>query len=824
MGIRPTYTGILGLPSSRFGSLVPGITFLWAGPGTFDCTVHVITANKIRVLFNDAVTDTALNVSAYTLTSLAPPGTAVVPVIEDIEYYDETEQSVILVLDRSLTYNTTYSLSMAGIISVHGEEMLTGAKDFVANVQDPPIAIGAWQSKRGCIDILFNRSVGPTSSLATFEIRDASAVPPGTVMVQLPWAGESIPETTLRIQLPVGMPAADSYEIDFVNIVDLSLNTATDTIPLTLSLRSSTPHSYATLTQLQIIDAFITDVSNDGLNTGNIRVYFNGPVLDANVEVNWAAYQIGVHLTPDTANIVISPDPFNWAQLYTLANEIKYDFNNHIIEYHSHPNIDIQNTITSPDATTPTTAYALINEEQLKYLAHLTASNIHVYDDTYYVFTYTDVTGNLSLAISIAKTIRDYYNNHAQIAEYPLSFSPVYGASITAYTKYLVPDSVMNTISPYTSYADLRFYMDNNIARVRLEATVTSEDGASSTTPVNYTGNITARARGADAAQCLSTFVDPESSVSLHFDRDVVSPDLKTIIVTHQDEVTSPEILVSISLPSIMWAINNAIVAYNDHIVSSVHRTPDIIDGVLGSAALPISNIISIANTFKSKLNAHMVSTIYHYFGDANTVTADDAIDLDSLVILVRDIQSTCIRHMTQESGPHLGPENRMISAPLNDMIKIFYPDMIDDDSYTITGPLQSIYHNNKAGDIVWQNPSTLEYIYNGTDNRIPMSLSTSFIGLATRPSLASAVPRIGLVGSDILKLCVDTVEVFFSKNMYRVPLSTSNMTISGGSIIQKEANWISDDRATVRVINMGPVSYTVVASNLTDSVGNLIY
>jgi hypothetical protein len=894
MGIRPTYTGILGIPSSRLGSLVPGVTSLWAGLGTFDYNVHAIAANKIRVLYNDAVTDSALNLAAYVIASLptlnianttnnlgeieiettvvhglttgstvtitgvggtieangtwvityvdpthftlngsayANPwisgGTvalaAVVPIIESIEYYDETVQSVILNLSSSLTFGTSYSLIASGVFSIHGEEVLTGAKNFTANVLDPPIAIGAWQSKRGCIDILFDRSVGPTSSLATFTIRDASVTPPGVLMSQLPWVTEGIPETVLRITLPGGMPAANSYVIDFVDVTDVSLNTATNTVPLTLAPRVPTPYSYAVLTQLQITDAFITDVSNDGLNTGNIRVYFNGPVSNADVEVNWAAYQSGVHIAPDTANNVISPDPgVSIPLLIALVNEIKLDFNNHIIEYHSHQNIDVVNTVLSPDAIDLSTIYALVNEEQTKYLAHLTQPSIHVYDDIYHEFIYENVSSH-ARAVVVAIDMRNKYNDHAQIPEYPLVFNNSYGPSITAYTKYLVPNNIIDTLSPYVSYADLKFYMDSSMPRVRLEAILISEDGFSVTVvnpldPLAYTGNIVARSQGSDSVSCLSLSVLPEESVSLCFDRNVIVSSDNGVRVLDQNEIFSPPITVSTSLPAVIWALNNAITVYNMHISSvSMHKTPDAVNNISSLVGLPISSIIIVANTFKTKLNAHMVNNFYHYFSDSNVVRTPNASDMMSLVNLTKDIQKVCIEHITKEPGPHYVSSSRMISAPLDDIVILSYPKMVNNREYAVFGNLQSSYYDNGAGDLVYGVPSGVNY-------RVASELNATFIGLATRPSLASAVPRVGLIVSDTMKLVSDSVEVFFSKPMHKLSLSLSNLVISGGSIIQKEANWMGNDRASVQVTNMGTVSYTVIVTNLTDEAGNLIY
>lgn len=827
--VTGNFTGRLGLPNSRLGQIVPGAVSLSFGPGTFDFNVHQIAAKKIRVYYNDELTDSALNPAAYTLTSLAPPGTAVVPVITSVEFYDADHWSVFLNLATALTSGTSYSLGVAGVFSIAGDEILTGAKNFDANVIYPPIVMGAWQSKRGCFDILFDRSVGPTSAAAIFGLRGLTVPgPPPLPLIQLPWAAEGIPETTLRVQFPPGPlpPVSDvGFMIDFMGVADSSLNPTTDTVPLTLALRTVPPYTYANMLQLQIIDAYISDVSNDYINTGVIRIYFNGPTLDAGTETNWAAFQSGVHTAIDSVNVVTSV-AVDMATLMVLANEFKNDFNAHIALDLVHVNPDSINTITALNAVDPGTTYILINEAQQKYINHLQQARVHLYDDTVNSYSYMDVTGNTPLAITRMTLLAAAYNAHILLDEYPLTFSMQYGPpmnTISVYSNYTIPNTTFETRGPYTLFADLRFIMQSNIPSVRLEATVTSEDGFSTTLPTNYTGSIVARPRGSGTARVQSVLSQPEESITIAFDREIV---LSESVQINESTITNVHVTTSLSVS--MWALNNIIKAYDIHLTwpPSIHRTPlNPIDFVAAGDYLvftDIPNMCTAANDFKLKLNTHMTNEYVHWQGgDFDIVQAINATDAESLSFLIQDIRRVCIDHIARV-GAHWVRGYRVVSAPIHDTMIIESPVMVNGQTYTITGTLQDTYHDNLLGDP----PVSSNYGYVGTDFWHTFDFTTTYTGLAIRPSLASAIPQIGLVGTRSgVRLESDTVEAFFSKSMRQVPLSSTTISITGGSLLQQQAEWMSKDRATIQVISMEAATlYTVLSSGLYDEAGNLIY
>jgi hypothetical protein len=823
-----SFTGRLGTPGSRLGYIALGTSYLPGGPNAFDFGVHQLTADQVRVYYNKPLTDTALEISNYTLISLAPPGTAVVPNIDEITYFDDGRTAIILYLDKALTSGTDYSLQINDVIAVDGEIVPPGGKNFTANVIDYPLVLGAWQSKRDAVDILFDRSVGPTSTTATFEIRDASAPGPGVAMTQLAWAGENIPETTLRVQLPPGMPAADAYEIDYSGVEDESLNSLDDTVPLTLALRSSPPYSYTELRQLQITDAFVVEVDTE-FQVGTVRVYFNGPVLDATTTVNWAAYQSHEHLKTDDSSEITAPNAFDITSLINLANDAKAKFNAHRIRYGVHVTNDIVNIISTPNAFDIVTAYTLINDIQTQYIAHLAQLHVHLYEDKLHNdINYLNVSGNYSLAVAVMNAFKTKFNDHAKLDEYSMSISSFYFNTpvqrITEFCLLNVANKAYETRGPYTLFADLHLIMDSIVPTVRLEASLTSEDGASSTNPLNYTGGITARPV-TSRPQELSTLVLPNTGTFTKFDRQMVLLGSNSLEIFNSDnEVILSRPRSTTSLPAAIWAFNNIVKGFQWHIQSyfGAHQIndPTIINYSI-YAILPLSTAIDKVNAFKIILNNHIESDYYHYHVSQG-ISTPDATDEESLIVLIEAMQQICIDHF-KKIGPHRAPTLRIIAAPIHDTVIMDTDFIVDGEDYTVTGTSQNKYHDNNAGELVPDNPGSQvirvgRYYYNTFD------INIEFAGIASRPSVASAIPKLALVfAGEGLKFETDTVEVFFSKPMERSPIDSTNLPISGGSISAGEVIWADQYRASIQVQNMENIAYVVTANNIYDVAGNLI-
>jgi hypothetical protein len=781
---------------------------------------HQLNSKSVRLYFDTQLSDSILDSTYYTITSLASPGMAIVPSIESITFYDTTLRSIVINFSSSLTSGTSYYIVIDGAFSLTGMYIFA-VNDFDANTIDPPRATRAFLSKRGAVDILFNKPVGPYSSLAIFSIRSAAGGP-STLMSQLPWAGEDIPDTTLRVRLPPGMATANSFVISFTNVIDESLNSSSEIIPLTLVLRTSPPYSYADLTQLQITDAFVTDVSPDVFKTANVRVFFSCPV-DSSVrdELNWGLYVTTGHQQLDTVNYLTAGPASDLPSLILLVNDVKSKMNGHLSIDQVHFSLAVSDTITNPDAYDLNSSVILINEIGSKLYSHFMRDKVHLY--LYDQFSFIPIGfDDLDTAMNASYLIASMYDTHSAYDEYQLSFSSAYQSpinSITAYTQELIPDAAFDVESPYTYFADLKVNFDSDVPPITITASLTSEDGISSIYPWDY-GRITARS-ASTAATITSYSTSVDEWVEINTDRDVSVVVESPLIVTNPVGKKLPtSFSIRSSLPTLFWAFNNALESFRCHIIHGAagHQTNDTTNIITSDdyAMLPLSGAMSSVNEVRSKIINHISSAIFHYHSDPINITAPSATDFDSLMSLILDIVFVLSSHLVK-TGPHLYPGYRMISAPVRDRIRISIQGMINGDTHTVSGFFQD------------------EYIYNGLpatpapSNAVSKhhlnSVNFSFIGLAMRPSISSVLPVSGLITSldESVQFGSDHLEVYFSKPMRSIPINSSNLPISGG-LIQKESMWISPFVASISVTKMTTASYSISAIGLTDEAGNLVY
>lgn len=814
-----TFTGRIGTVQSQLGNIVLGVVDSF-GLGTFGFEVHVLGPNRIRVLFSKEVTDSALSFPSYSLSTTAP-ATSVLPAIVGVKFYDETHRAVVLLLNQSLTTGVTYSVQCFGVGSVDGLGVTPTAKNFIANAPDPPRAVGAWQSTRGCVDILFDRTVSPYSDASTAKIRDASAaVGTGASMTQL--LGEpNLPMDTLRFSYPVGIASANVYEIDLTDVVDSSLNESSPTVPLTLALRSPTPYDYAKLRQLQIVDAVVSDVSSDYLQGGMVRVFFNCPVGSSST-VDWVLTQNSPHPVDSTAHTVVSPDAFDLATLLTLMNELKAKFNLHLTEEQVHLRDATPDLVTSATAVDIDTANTMIDELQVRFSNHKSRSGVHFYVDVLHSVGYISMdSGFPALSYSMANNLKAAFNGHI-LTEFPVSITSVF-QDISAITHYDSPagGSCTGIVSPFCLYAEIIYNRQSSPdVRIFIKAALTSEDSGSTTNPLDYTGSIEARSASAPAqVKCVTCRLD--GPIELELDREIDVSGSLPVVVTGPSSVHVDVTSVSrfSTIAHTRWLFKQIVTAYRWHIdpaQGAGHTGP--ISWIMGSTELPgpsLDNLIEKANVARGYLIGHMSSDMEHHHKDPlvdRFQTVPEATNFDSLVNLVSSMKEAFNAH-NRSVGPHDGQGYVIVSAPLMTVLRVNSRSVVDEGLMGLSGQVRTRYRDNSFGG--GSRPA-------GDDRYGSVSFDLQFKGLATRPSVASAIARAGVQETSSGPVFEsDAVQVFFTKPMHQIPLSPSNLTVSGGSIIQKDASWVAPDVAVIRVSNMQVVSYTITSSGLTDPSGN---
>lgn len=796
---------------------------------TLGYDVHVIASNEIRIKYTIKVTDSALNINNYTITSIAPTGTAVTPSLISVLWYDSTQNSVVITTNINLTTYSDYSMTVSNIITADGSVISGVTKNFTANVLNSAKPIGAWQSKRGFIDILFDRPVGSYSSGASFYIRDASSFLQGVIMAQSTWATENITEYTLRVSLPSGTPKANGFVIDFSGVQDSSMNPSLGTVAITLFSLLPPPYSLYELLQLQIIDAYVLAVDSEYLKFGIVRVFFNGPAdVDVVKNTQFLMYQSGPHVKSDVANEITAS-----RNVIPLANDIKAKFNAHIIQNGVHVVNDPENTILSPDAVDNIEAITILNEAEIKFLNHYRNTISHKYPDFNNEFVNVVIDqSNIALANDVATlSLKATYNIHIQ-SEQEVSFLSPQSGVMDDISRHSMSSDCYSVNSPFSYFIDLHVSLSSVFSTVRIAADVPSEDKLSFTSSKNPTGNFIARSYS-NSTSYLSHIVTPDKKISVLFSGDLSLQSSNSISVS---DYSGNEMLLglkslSASLQNIAMTVNFLIVAFNHHIssLSASHENPDIIDFIMSGITAPdIAVMIVKANELKYKLNNHVgnITGIYHIHADSRKVTTTDAVDLRSLSSVVASIRDVYISH--NESGPHSRPGIVVYNARYFDTIDIFIPGMMDSSFYSLNGKVNNSYlslpGNGEIGkEYNFQNSTVLRFT--GDIATSILDIAVPFIGIATIPSLASAVPRSGIEISDDLKLHFesDKIEVYFSKEMSMTPLDFSNIKITGGSIIQKSANWISNRVASIQVVNMEKIAYSITATGLKDEAGNMV-
>ena len=383
---------------------------------------HGINASTVRLYFDARIKDnSAANLfSNYVLTSLAPPLTAVVPSVASIEFEDEFRQAILVKYDASLTYNKLYSINVTNLVADDGTVVTISAFNFTSNVQDPPLVLRSVLSVRTNIDIIFDRSIGPTSSAPVASIRPSGTVGPGVLLTPVAW-NPSIPETNLRFILNPAMVTADGHEIVFSNIIDSSLNVGSGVVPLTLFYRVTDlptypvpypPYSYAELTQVQITDAYVDYVTNSSLviPEATIKVFFNCWLDQTQSEntANWSIYQYGAHNYLVNDQVVFTfTSPTNLGEVITSLTEFKTDFNAHLTRVGVHP-------INDNAPPTVSGIVSLVNDLKAKYNAHRTQAGVHSLNDAVNIVDVVDLQNafNLSTSITFLNDIKAKYNAH----------------------------------------------------------------------------------------------------------------------------------------------------------------------------------------------------------------------------------------------------------------------------------------------------------------------------------------------------------------------------------------------------------------------------
>jgi hypothetical protein len=830
------FTGRIGTQNSQLGNIVLGIVDAFDLP-TVGFKVHVLSSREVRVRFDRPVTDSALSLTSYILAAVTPG--SVVPAVASVDFYDADRLSVVVRTLLPLTFSSTYSMQVVGVNGYDGEGVTSVSSNFTANVPDAPRAVGAFLSKRGAIDLVFDRPVGQTATGATAVIHSAGGGP-AVGMIFQPWLAEAMPENTLRFVYPNTTPLASGYEIDYASIVDSSNNVGSGIVPVTLRLRSPAPYNSSSLSQMQFLDAYVSEIVPN-VNAATVRVYFSGPAFPNDVLNlgSWNITQGGPHPEPDIVHSVIVPDCITFTDVLNFLNAVRTTLAAHVLEDSIHR--DLQPTVSAtllavPVATDYVTAlnvyYAIKNAFKDHALESLDPGN-HLYPELVPIPEPPAIPNDFPGIIAATNGLKALYNQHLA-AERNLPYAGNYPLEIGYITDHASQAAAYPVTNDLTYFADVHVVTHVASLPVRVRGTVRSHDLSSTTNPADYTGDIQARAVLAPGLLLTKEiFLDREVRAS--FDKEIVVPDLSSVSV--QNSAYGPLSVVrpvpTSTVPDAVWFLNSLVYAYSKHLepapVGAGHVTTENQFFVVPADYVTTTDLPTLmfkANILKMKYNGHVRNANVHTNLDEK-VTARDAFDFPSLVALLGALRESFNGHNASGDFPsivlspklpghHSTPGEAFLVAKLLSALSVTFDGMLDSTEHRLTAKVV-----DAKLDLLRKRPASS-----------PVLVDTVFRGFATRPSVASALPRPGLVFHEdrerrlFYSFETDSIEVYFSKRMHKTELNGgtgSTIFVSGGLLVLKGADWVDERLASVRVVNMEQISYTLTASGLVDKAGNPI-
>lgn len=772
--------------------------------------VHDLGSREVRVRFDLPVPD-AETPSGYAFSSTS----GYVPSIVSVSYYDADMTSVRVLFDAALTNGETYSCQISGLQAYDGSLVTTVPFDFVAADEDLPQILGAYQSTRRCVDIVCDRPVAITSTIASARIKEPGGA--SVAMSLVPWTADQH-ENSVRFSCS-SAPAATEYAIQFSNIVDVSGNTCrSGEIPLDLAYE---PTGYADLVQARATLATVADVSNaEGFAATVLRVFFSCPMFASDVlnESKWAVSQNGSHVAADLTNTITVPDAIDTSSFVNLANDGKAMVNAHLAS-HAHLVTDFINQIYTADATDYATASDLADEVFSVLSAHYERTDMHLYADHVHV-----LDSSILDPMNRLNSLKEKFNGHLE-ESYGLEFSDAYDP-IGPIVNFASSGNASFVLDKYTWFADLHIASDADQAIFSISMTaIRSEDLASSVTSTILAGPVNGQPTVISVSRSFRG-----ATVRMNCDTDVGGADLCSLTDVDQGVSVKFSVRASSSVPVLLWALNNVLQAYKMHIsystyplLGALHKIPDVTNTVSFSnyaTDMDLDVLIQKANWLKWKIDAHMTSELYHYGADV-PIEVPDAVDFDSLERLILSLRNRLSRHNSSGFSQirdiipatrslHVHPGAGIVSANVGDLVVVFFDGAMDGNSLVFKAPVLKTWKDNR--------PNVVERVN-------PGFINVSFVASDSLPILTSAVARPGFSASSPSPyLMSDMIELYLSKPMRNQTISMgTNIVITGASIVASDAWWTNDRTISVQVLSMLAATYSIEAFDMRDFAGNLV-
>jgi len=765
-----------------------------------DYIVTVLSDKTIRVLFQEEVNPSnALTISNYAFSVL--PGTSYLPSLVEAKSFNTDNRQYELIFSESFTHTSVYSVQISGVSTPNGDGVVTpSAHNWTANVPAGAVPLLCIFSILGHCDLVFDREVGQYSSGASGSI--TNGVDPSDSLILVPW-NSSIPLNNVRFQIPATVDSGDEWYVSFIDILDISQNQSLGTIKLSVPDTIPKPLTYSEATTIRTTNSFLTNY-NYYFGFNNIRLFFNfatnASVYDT---TNYNIYQIETHLSPDNYHFVTEPDCTNLVEFCDLLNDIKLQYNKHLLAPGVHLIRDPSQLVVTQNAMDMESAYLLILDLYEKYRGHAESESLHNSKDGINL-------PNDGLPIKAATVLYDYanslkasFNSHLTI-EYLVPFVsyPFLGAISSDFSSF--PGNPLNSISSWS--ADLRVKSRSPRTQYRIECTVSSEDGSSTTDLL--TGTSLVKSASSEASLISHTFLNTDSVVItsdhefFNFENQYEYKNEGKALEYEESEEYS-------SIQSLLWALQEAWIQYDSHRTNQSHYFLDTINFVSGSDIPTIDTIVDSVNKLRDKYLNHKIGAKWHNIPDDSYFKAAYATDIHSAIKLLSKIRSS-MNHHTNNGVLHNGSSQEWISAPLFDSI-VFR-----------TG------YQKIDADLTLEFPAVVKVVYLGAPSNIffEQRFSYTFKGVGFNPHISDVVPIPAVSWyRQNSGYSSDNLQVFFSKKMEE--LSLDNVSIlpvtPGDSIYINRRMWISENVIELGIAGMSAALYTLNISGISDKAGNQV-
>jgi len=569
-------------------------------------------------------------------------------------------------------------------------------------------------------------------------------------------------------------------------------------------------------------------VTNDIVNTETLpKAIDNNSAIalinNLKTKFNNHRTQVGVHVANDLEYSIVTADATDIRTASILADEISAKLSMHVVSIVFHVIADFADVPTAPYSNAQIVypfaadlagALALLNEAQQKIASHYLNDRVHLYADTIHknapvtigsqTVTLPYFVIDQPTAITVAVAMGSILNEHYR-AEYPIPILSVRDWSSTATGRAFQP------VDARTYLAQVEVPAVTALPYYEIKVTARSEDLSRTTNPLDFTGDIIIQSLDS-SPRIIGTTIAP-GQLSFRTNNGISIPELPSLSVNGPNApIKISNVELSASIQALILATTDLMYSYqfhNGNQYGAGHKILDIVNIFLPND-FPNGSFQSLLNSINRVRDVyylHSQSTTYHNFPDSNPVLLPYATDIPSALRLALALTNSFIQH-NANVGVHNFAGAQIYSAKIEDTLVIDVPGMKELLPYTMSATVRNTFIDVLEGQRLKR-----------------FNLTASFEGDAQPPYIASAIPKSGVVMTDMgPKFEQDAVLLFFSKPIQTVPLAPSNLTVTGPPGLQVLASsWIDPQVVSLSVIGMTSAMYTIDVSGIQDVFGNPI-